>query len=65
MDNAVILDTVMTTLNAGWRDTALEVRATSLSGLNNVKFLNKEQQEPLIQSVITKLHDGLDDLQGL
>ncbi|XP_077296156.1 maestro heat like repeat family protein c11.1 [Arctopsyche grandis] len=64
IDNLVMLDTVMATLNAGWRDTALEVRAVSLSGLSNVKHLQKDQRESLMQSVILNLYHGLDDHQG-
>lgn len=60
----VLLETIIATLNSGWKDTALEVRALSLDGLRKIKYLRNEQAEQYFLSVINALYNGLDDIQG-
>lgn len=63
-DNMVLLETVMATLSTGWKDTTLEVRAVSLSGMSNIRYLKEDQRQHYMTPVVMALYNGLDDYQG-
>ncbi|XP_049870550.1 maestro heat-like repeat-containing protein family member 1 [Pectinophora gossypiella] len=60
-DNAVLIDTVLTTLNSGWKDTSPRVRAVSLRGAANVARLRPEHRQHALPAALAATSQGLDD----
>ncbi|KAJ2944509.1 hypothetical protein O0L34_g3854 [Tuta absoluta] len=59
-DNAVLIDTVLSTLNTGWKDENPRVRATGLRGAANIAQLRPEHRNTALPAALAALSQGVD-----
>ncbi|XP_013200545.1 maestro heat-like repeat-containing protein family member 1 [Amyelois transitella] len=64
-DNAVLVETVLATLNTGWKDSHPLVRCCSLRGAANVSRLQHVAQQHALPAALAALNQALDEQHSL
>lgn len=59
-DNTILIETVLATLNTGWKDQHERVRATCLRGAANIAQLRPEHRNSALPAAFTALSEGVD-----
>ncbi|KAJ8729683.1 hypothetical protein PYW08_001264 [Mythimna loreyi] len=59
-DNPILIETVLATLNTGWKDSHERVRATCLRGAANIAQLKPEHRNLAVPAALQALSQGVD-----